>query len=117
VTETRADYDPSRVMLNGAAIGLVTNLVNGMETRLREEIVASEKRLVRKLEDVNGDVDGLEEWRQSVEDAKQRRAGQWSVLTNAIAFVERHRALIISAALVSLPILARLLGIEISIGS
>jgi hypothetical protein len=58
--EPQPQYDASRVMLNGAAIGLVTNLVNGVEARLSAELHAVETRLSAELKTVNGDVDGLE---------------------------------------------------------
>jgi hypothetical protein len=41
------EFDANRVMFNGAAIGLVTSLVTGMEERLRDEIHAVEKRQTR----------------------------------------------------------------------
>jgi hypothetical protein len=110
-------YDPARVMLNGAAIGLVTNLVGGMETRLRDELHATEQRLSDELKSINGDVDGLELWRADMESAKQRRAGQWSVITNAVAFAERHRGALAAGVAALLLILGRLLGIEVTIGS
>lgn len=110
-------YDASRVMFNGAAIGLVTSLVNGMEDRLRAEIHATEQRLSLELKTINGDVDGLELWRADVERARQRREGQWSVVSNSVAFLERHGKVILAAAVVAAPILAALLGVRIVIGS
>jgi hypothetical protein len=115
--EPQPQYDASRVMLNGAAIGLVTNLVNGVEARLSAELHAVETRLSAELKTVNGDVDGLELWRADMERAKQRRAGQWSVFTNALAWAEQHRGLLAAAVAALLLVLGRLLGIEVTIAS
>lgn len=111
-------YDPSRVMLNGAAIGLVTALTAGMEQRLMDELRASEKRLSGQLTVLTGDIDTLEAWREAQEKAKERRAGQWSVLHAIGSFLSRHGAVLLAGAIAALTAVVALLGgVQVTFGS
>lgn len=110
-------FDPSRVMLNGAAIALVASLTDGMEKRLREEIKGSERRLMDVIEAQGQDIDGLEEWRGEELRKRQRREGQWSVFRTGWEFVARHDRVILAAAVLMAPILASVFGVRIEIGS
>jgi hypothetical protein len=116
------EYDASRVMLNGAAIGLVTSLTTGMEARLITEIKAAEERQNSKLESavlaLSGDVDELEAWRESEMSARIRRDGQWSVFRNSARFADRYGKILLALALALASILvASLGGVHVSIGS
>lgn len=97
--EAPPPYDASRVMLNGAAIGLVTSLTSGMEARLILEIKAAEERQNAKLDAfaraVTGDVDDLQTWRDDMNDARLVRQGQMSVLSGFASFLIRYDKVIL----------------------
>ena len=110
-------YDASRVMLNGAAIGLVTSLVAGMEARNREALVAMEQRITEKITSQDVDIEGLEAWRASIVEARLRREGQWSVFLTVGKFANRYgRAILGLAIAFAATVLALLGGVNVSIG-
>jgi hypothetical protein len=66
---------------------------------------------------LTGDVEVLEEWRQSEMDARNLRAGQLSVVRAARDFASRYGGIVISIALALAAAIAAVTGLEIRIGS
>ena len=125
VTEapTPPQYDASRVMFNGAAIGLVTNLTSGMEARLIAEIQAVEQRqsaeldkavtrLRRDISEQGDDIDGLQAWREDEEDARLVREGQMSIFRAAGRFLVRYDKVILGIGIgIASGVVAALAGV------
>lgn len=114
------DYDPTKVMFNGAAIALVTNLTNGIQAALTAEIKAAEERQNRRLEEavkaLTGDVDALELWRDDMESARLVRQGQMSVITGILRFIAHHERAILGIGMFVLAAVVALLGLDIRVG-
>lgn len=109
-------FDPTRVMVNGHAIGLITKLVSELRADFREDLGAVEKRLTEKIDEQAGDIDELEEWRKADHDARSRRDGQWSVLRNVATFALRYDKLVLAATLALVGVLAAVLGVSVKVG-